>query len=61
MKNTIEALLAEREGYVRRKLHARVAAVDAEIKRLGSNIEVASVEPAIETASAPKRTKRTTN
>jgi hypothetical protein len=61
MKNTIEALLAERAGYVARKLHARVAAVDAEIKRLGGNIEVASVEPEIETASASKRTKRTTN
>jgi len=61
MKNNIEALLAEREGYIRRKLHARVAAVDAEIKRLGGNIEVASVEPEIETASASKRTKRTTN
>ena len=43
MKNTIEALLAEREGYVARKLHARVAAVDAEIKRLGDVVISANI------------------
>ena len=58
----IEALLQEREGYVRRKLAPRVAQVDAILTTLGYHIsktEVAAVEADVEHAAAPKRTKRT--
>lgn len=44
----VEALLAEREGYVRRGLSNRVAQVDAELARLG----VAVSSDAVETADA---------
>jgi len=44
----IEALLTEREGYVRRGLKARVAQVDAELKKHGVAVEDA---PKIETAA----------
>jgi hypothetical protein len=52
----IAALLAEREGYVRRGLANRVVQVDAEIKRLGGVIvDDAPVETA--DATPPKRTR----
>jgi len=63
MNKQIEALLVEREGYVRRGLKDRVAAVDSVLNALGyksksSEIETASVEPATERTvrkAAPKR------
>ena len=61
MSKYIEALLIERRGYEVRGLKDRVAAVDAQLAELGFShkylsppsetpIEVASVEPEIETA-----------
>jgi hypothetical protein len=63
MNKQIEALLVEREGYVRRGLKDRVAAVDSVLNALGyksksSEVETASVEPATERTvrkAAPKR------
>ena len=52
----IDALLAERAGYERRGLEDRVKAVDAALRELGFDhkympeVEVASVEPVLETA-----------
>jgi heme-binding NEAT domain protein len=65
----IDALLAERAGYERRRLPERVKAVDAVLRELGydhkymtqSGVETAAVEPAVEVAAEPKRTKRTNN
>lgn len=58
----IEALLTEREGYVRRGLKARVAQVDDAIRALGVEVgpEVEAPEdaaPAVETATV-KRGRR---
>lgn len=50
MSAKIEGLLIEREGYVRRGLKDRVAAVDAELSALG--YKRAKAEPAVETAAA---------
>jgi len=47
----IEALIREREGYVRRGLKDRVAAVDAELAALGHKRGKAEIE--VETAAAP--------
>ena len=63
MNKQIEALLVEREGYVRRGLKDRVSAVDSALKSLGykskaSEVETASIELTIERAVrkvAPKR------
>lgn len=63
MNKQIEALLVEREGYVRRGLKDRVSAVDSVLDSLGyktkaPQVETASVEPAQERAvrkAAPKR------
>jgi hypothetical protein len=65
MNKQIEALLIEREGYVRRGLKDRVKAVDASLRELDfdhkymtDEIETASVEPVVERAvrkAAPKR------
>ena len=55
----IQALLQEREGYIARKLHLRVAAVDAALKLLGHVIqETATAPAATERASKPAATKR---
>ncbi len=63
MDKTIEALLTERAGYVLRKLPARVAAVDEQLRALGHKtaapVETATVEHDTERASATKRVKRT--
>jgi hypothetical protein len=68
--SSIDALLSEREGYVRRGLKDRVAQVDAEIERLGGVVVddsdgevvetvVAAPNVDIETPEAkPKATKR---
>lgn len=57
----IKALLAEREGYVKRGLKDRVAQIDALLKQEG-NIEVeetAAIEPEVEVAAKVKKpTKR---
>jgi uncharacterized protein (UPF0335 family) len=56
MNKYIEALLAERAGYERRGLKDRVKAVDAALREVGFDhkympeVEVASVEPVLETA-----------
>jgi hypothetical protein len=63
----IDALLVERAGYEMRRLPERVKAVDAALRELGYDhkymtqpaTETAAVEPAVEVASEPKRTKRT--
>ena len=44
-KNMIAALLREREGYVQYGKKDRVAAVDAELKRLGHEPEPEKAEP----------------
>lgn len=63
MNKQIDALLAEREGYVRRGLKDRVKACDDALAQLGYKskvevVETASVEPVAERAvrkAAPKR------
>jgi hypothetical protein len=65
MSKQIDALLIEREGYVRRGLKDRVKAVDAALRELDfdhkymtDEIETAAVEPVAERATrkaAPKR------
>lgn len=63
MSKQIDALLAERAGYERRGLKDRVKMVDAALRELGfdnkymSDVEVASVEPVVET-SVLKRGKK---
>jgi hypothetical protein len=56
----VEALLREREGYVRRGLTERVAAVDAELARLGAvppEIEAAAIVPS--ERATPSRARKT--
>ena len=54
-----QALLRERAGLARRGLHDRVAAVDAELARLGVTPPPAPVEPYRSTTTAPRgRTSR---
>ena len=63
MSKYIEALLAEREGYVRRNLPDRVAQVDKELERNGFShkylkpIETASSEVQVETATVKRGRK----
>ena len=55
----IEALLAERHGYVLRNLPDRVAAVNARLSSLGYHVaETATNDPQIETAARMKPTRR---
>ena len=63
MSKEIEALLIEREGYVRRGLKDRVNAVDVSLNALGyktkvSEVETASTEPAVEQAVRKAPVKR---
>ncbi len=53
----IASLKAERQGYVNRGLHERVALVDELLAEYGVR-ELASVEPAVETAVVAKGKKR---
>jgi hypothetical protein len=55
----IDALLAERRGYVMRNLPNRVKAVDEQLARLGHKAapEAAVAAPAPEKAVAPKPTR----
>lgn len=59
MNKEIEALLAEKEGYVRRGLKDRVKQVDDVLASLGYVVkEVATTEPEAERAVTPRATKR---
>ena len=64
MSKMIDALLAERAGYERRGLKDRVKAVDAALRELGfvhkymPEVEVASVEPVVETAVLKRGKKK---
>jgi hypothetical protein len=54
----VDALIRERAGYARRGLEDRVAACDAEIKRLGGTVEVdedAETPPAKPVAKASRK------
>lgn len=53
----LEALRYERDGYARMGQSARVAEVDAEIRRV-SGVEVAAVAVDVETADVRKRRGR---
>lgn len=64
----IEALLAERAGYVNRKLADRVKQVDDQLihygytaKRAISSVETATAEPVVEVAAKPATRKRASN
>jgi hypothetical protein len=62
-KNMINALIEERRGYEMRGLRDRVKEVDERLEALGykqkvQRVEVASVEPDVEKAAAPKARKR---
>lgn len=59
----IEALLIEREGYVRRNLPDRVKQVDDALRQAGYTkasaiVETATAEPVVERASKPATRKR---
>jgi len=54
----IAALLAERVGYVRRNLPARIKAVDDALAALGYKRETAAVEITVERAVQPKARRR---
>lgn len=59
MNKLIEALLVEREGYVRRNLPDRVKLIDAELAKLGAKpLEAATVEPEAERAVPAKARKK---
>ena len=64
MSKMIDALLAERAGYERRGLKDRVKAVDAALRDLGFDnkympeVEVASVDPVVETAVVKRGKKK---
>ena len=60
----IDALLAERAGYERRGLKDRMKSVDSALRELGFDhkympeVEVASVEPVVETAVLKRGKKK---
>ena len=64
MNKIIDALLAERAGYERRGLKLRVKEVDTVLRELGfdhkymTEVEVASVEPVVETAVLKRGKKK---
>jgi hypothetical protein len=67
MNIQIESLLIERDGYLKRNLKDRAAAVDAELERLGhkskkisasAEIESATIEPVIEKATVKRASKK---
>lgn len=64
----IEALLAERAGYVNRKLADRVKQVDDQLAIYGyksqrgtAPVETATAEPTVELAAKPATKKRASN
>lgn len=64
MSKMIDALLAERAGYERRGLKDRMKSVDSALRELGFDhkympeVEVASVEPVVETAVLKRGKKK---
>ena len=65
MNKQIDALLFEREGYLRRGLKDRVKAVEAALRELGfdhkymtDEVETAAVEPVAERATRKAASKR---
>ena len=65
MNKQIDALLFEREGYLRRGLKDRVKAVDAALRELGfdhkymtDEVETAAVQPVAERATRKAASKR---
>ena len=65
MNKQIDALLFEREGYLRRGLKDRVKAVDEALRELGfdhkymtDEVETAAVEPVAERATRKASSKR---
>jgi hypothetical protein len=58
MTAQIQALLAERRGYLVRGLQSRVDAVDAALRQLGYEVETSAVEHRSETAELPIRKRR---
>ena len=64
MNKDIDALLQERQGYVKRNLPKRVEAVDVALRELGfdhdymTNLESTSVSLDVETTTRKKPTKR---
>jgi len=64
MNSHIAALLIEREGYVRRGRHDRVAMVDEVLRELGHDhkymvdTEIAAIEPDVETTTRKKSGRR---
>lgn len=59
MKNQIESLLAEKDGYLHRGLLDRAKQVDDVLASLGVAIkEVATTKPEAERAVTPRATKR---
>lgn len=60
MDLTVQALLTEREGYVRRKRFDRVAMIDAELSKYGISVEneTASIEPKVEVATIKRGRKK---
>jgi len=62
----IEALLIEREGYLRRNLPERIKAVDEALRHAGytktsAPVETATAEPVVERAAKPATRKRATD
>lgn len=62
----IDALLIEREGYVRRNLPDRVKQVDQALRDAGYSktiapVETATAEPVVERAAKPATRKRATD
>lgn len=57
-QSLIQSLRLERIGYVQRGRMDRVADVDALLLRLGAEVETASIEPEVETATRKKPAKR---
>lgn len=62
----IEALLIEREGYVRRNLPDRVKQVDVALRdagytKISTPVDTATAEPKVERAAKPATRKRATD
>jgi len=65
MNNYVAALLHEREGYLRRGRHDRVAMIDQALRDIGfehdylpTTVETASVDLDVETTAKKKPTRR---
>jgi hypothetical protein len=64
MRKLVDALITEREGYVRRGRMDRVAEVDAQLRELGvenkyiAPVESATVQPVVEHSVRKKAAKK---